>query len=355
VSSTDHTSTIASFATTSGTTYEVQVGIFNNNSCPSAGCNLHLAATNNSSPPNDQRGAAAPLTSSATGNNSFASEEPGEILACPNQGPNNNLTRPYGKTLWYRFAAPADGTAKFRSGGGVDTVAAVYAGDSPTFLACNDDDGAGTLTSLVTVPVTGGTTYFVQVGGFASASGSFAVSVDFAPAPPPNHDADGDGYVGSAFGGPDCDDANAATHPGAADVPHNGIDENCDGKDATYPVLAARATVKVAFHKTYTTITKLPVSGAPVGARVLLVCSTKKKGCGKLRSKALRVTSTKTLQLAKYVKKLKLKKNAKITVTVTTAGSIGTYTAITIRIQKPPTKKTLCLEPGATTPQKTCS
>jgi hypothetical protein len=42
-------------------------------------------------------------------------------------------------------------------------------------------------------------------------------------------DADGDGYgTGAGCAGPDCDDANAAFHPGAIEA-CNGLDEDCDG------------------------------------------------------------------------------------------------------------------------------
>jgi hypothetical protein len=41
-------------------------------------------------------------------------------------------------------------------------------------------------------------------------------------------DNDGDGYGAGCANGPDCDDANAAVHPGASEV-CNGLDDNCDG------------------------------------------------------------------------------------------------------------------------------
>jgi hypothetical protein len=49
-------------------------------------------------------------------------------------------------------------------------------------------------------------------------------------------DADKDGYgIGAGCKGPDCLDSNPDVHPGANDICENGIDEDCDNKDAVCP------------------------------------------------------------------------------------------------------------------------
>jgi hypothetical protein len=58
-----------------------------------------------------------------------------------------------------------------------------------------------------------------------------ACAQGLAPGERCSRDADGDGFAADK----DCDDGNAQVHPGARDVPGNGLDEDCDGMDAAPP------------------------------------------------------------------------------------------------------------------------
>lgn len=64
------------------------------------------------------------------------------------------------------------------------------------------------------------------------------------PPPPPGPecpDADGDGFpCEEGCGGPaDCDDTDASVYPGAPEVKHDGIDQDCNGHDLTIEVIKA--------------------------------------------------------------------------------------------------------------------
>ena len=100
--------------------------------------------------------------------------------------------KPGGKSLWWSWAAPADGTVTIDTyGSDFDTLLAVYTGDSLAGLApvaSNDDSGTG-LNSWVRFPIVAGTVYQIVVAGFRGSSGQIHLSLLAQPgAPPPAND-----------------------------------------------------------------------------------------------------------------------------------------------------------------------
>jgi hypothetical protein len=107
---------------------------------------------------------------STSGDTGTATMEPGEPQSsCP----------PIGKTVWYRLAPEAAGVlTATTAGSSFDTVLAAYSGASLAALAelaCNDD--AVDAQAELSVVVTAGGTYALQLGGFDGASGAFRLQV----------------------------------------------------------------------------------------------------------------------------------------------------------------------------------
>lgn len=124
-------------ATVSGRIYAVQLG-----GCE-GGCMSPLRGTATlrvaSPPPNDDRALATPVPESGVvgSTNTGATLEGSEVGKCTELSP-------YAKTVWFRYTAPAAGTARFTVSGtnpisGINPVMAIYRGDEAAPLACNDD------------------------------------------------------------------------------------------------------------------------------------------------------------------------------------------------------------------------
>ena len=166
------------------------------------------------------------------------------------------------------------------------------------------------------------------------------------PPPPANRDKDGDGVQTPT----DCNDNNPAIRPGVKDKPGDGIDQDCSGRDARYPLLARSI---IAFTSTYpsarySVFTKLKVKPVRKGDRIKLTC--KGPGC-KLKSKKVRVTKRAAdRSLLRYLRGAKLREGATVQLRVTHKGTVGRVRTWHFRASKPPRSTTKCLSPGKKKP-----
>ena len=86
-----------------------------------------------------------------------------------------------GKTVWYRFVPQASGTVTIDStGSAFNTVLGAYTARHSKISrarAAGNDDAAGKQQAVLSVPVSAGQTYWLQLGGHANASGSFSLTL----------------------------------------------------------------------------------------------------------------------------------------------------------------------------------
>jgi hypothetical protein len=108
--------------------------------------------------------------------NTFATKEPGE----PNHAGN-----PGGKSLWWSWVAPVDGTVTINTDGSTfDTLLAVYTGSSVSNLvhvAANDNEDTRSFQSRVSFQAVAGTPYQIAVDGFNGDSGTVVLNLKFVP------------------------------------------------------------------------------------------------------------------------------------------------------------------------------
>jgi len=112
-------------------------------------------------------------TTQTSGTNRFASRETGEPL---------NPAVAGGRTVWWSWTAPANGSVTLSTtGSNFDTTLAVYRGSSLgglTLVGSNDDSSG--LQSAVTFTAVGGLVYEIQVDGYAGSTGEIQLNY---PAP----------------------------------------------------------------------------------------------------------------------------------------------------------------------------
>jgi hypothetical protein len=327
------------FDTVAGTVYRIQVGACAQNMPSGCGSPLtgqiHVQATSPAaSNDNVVNAAELPTGQPTPGDNWAATEEPGEQLSCSGQ--------PYGRTVWYRWHASAVGSTVFVATDPLAAIAVYSAAGAP--LGCEGTPGGD---AHVTVNVAPGD-YLVQVGGVGahaglasdSASGRFNVQATFTE----NSDRDGDGALNAS----DCRPDDPKIHPGAVDVPRNGVDEDCSGRDARYPRVNARLFgFFTPFTDGRTRIDRIYVQRVPAGSRIVITC--RGGGCPakrKLRPRRVR-KGTNRINLDGALRGHKLRPGARIALRITKKGSVGAAAVWTMRSRKAPKRQDRCLRPGS--------
>lgn len=198
------------------------------------------------------------------------------------------------------------------------------------------------------IPVTGvltgltpGTTYHVRVratngeGTVAGADTTFTTAAGIV-------DADKDGVSPPV----DCNDANPAIKPGAVDKPGDKVDQDCSGKDATFPELNAAAAFTYNYGTT-TTIRVLELSRLRGGETATVKCTGSKRCPFKTKTYKGLKKGKKTIGRSLW-KGRKLPSGTVISVRVTRSGYVGTSTVLTVRKKKRPKIARACVKPGAT-------
>jgi hypothetical protein len=153
-------------------------------------------------------------------------------------------------------------------------------------------------------------------------------------------DADHDGVSPPV----DCNDGSAAIHPGAADTPGDGVDQDCSGSDAQLPPIPARVRDRWTVTNAWAQLTALTVRGVPTGGKVAVDC--KGRGCPFAR-RTVKVRHGRA-DAGKPFAHRRLKPGTTVQVTITAPGYVGKVMRYRFAgHRKVPSGKALCLPPGA--------
>jgi Ca2+-binding RTX toxin-like protein len=159
-------------------------------------------------------------------------------------------------------------------------------------------------------------------------------------------DADGDGV----FRELDCNDADAAIRPGLPEIPGNAVDENCDGVVTPFPKLDVGFSFGYKNGAGFTKITTLAVR-APAGSTARATCKPPRAPAGAanrcpFKKRTRTVGARRRVAFTRAFAGRKLLPGTIVALRVTKAGARGKLATFKIRRNKVPKDKTVCVDPG---------
>jgi Putative metal-binding motif len=156
-----------------------------------------------------------------------------------------------------------------------------------------------------------------------------------------NLDRDHDGFPRPQ----DCDDTTAAIHPGAFEVIGNRVDENCDGLVAPFPPLtgSVSGTWRQVGHRTRNVT--LQAKGFPHGTVIALRC-TGSGACPKAVKRTVGRTR-RTVNLHAVLGRRALSKKARLVLSITHAARVGRELHYSLATPGLPNMEFLCKPPGS--------